>query len=46
MKHTENFLDNYEARMEHEDSFGLGLELMFLAIADILLDDSKEVNAA
>ena len=46
MKHTENFLNTYEARREHEDPFGLGLELMLLALADIILNDSKEVNAA
>lgn len=46
MKHTEAFLDTFEARKTEEDPFALGLELMFMALADILLKDSKEVNAA
>lgn len=46
MKHTENFLDNFDTRKTEEDPFALGLELLFITIADILLKDSKEVNAA
>ena len=46
MKHTEAFLDTYEARKTEEDPFALGFELLLLALADILLKDSKEVNAA
>ena len=45
MKHTENFLDNFDTRKTEEDPFALGLELMLLALADILLKDSKEVAA-
>lgn len=46
MKHTENFLDTYEARKTEEDPVALGFELLFMAFADILLNDSKEVNAS
>ena len=46
MMHTENFLNEYESRMEHEDSFGLGLELMFLAILDLAVDKDKAMEVA
>ena len=46
MKHTEAFLDNFETRKTEEDSFALGLELMFLALADLLLDDDNMEVAA
>ena len=46
MKHTEAFLDTYKARMEHEDSFALGLELMFTTILDLAVDKDKAVEVA
>lgn len=47
MKHTENFLDTYKSRMEHEDPVALGFELLFMALADLLLkDDRSKVEVA
>lgn len=46
MKHTEAFLDNYKGRMEHEDSFALGLELMFITILDLAVNKDKAMEVA
>ena len=46
MKHTENFLNTYEARREQEDSFALGFELLFLTILDLATDKDKAMEVA
>ena len=46
MMHTENFLDAYESRKNQEDSFALGLELLFTTILDLAVDKDKAMEVA